>query len=92
LDAISEGKLEHPSIDDKTRAMLRYVKILTERPGSMRDSDAEDMRKAGWTDEQIFETAFITALFAFFNRMADAYGLEYPARGYIPPADRSVPK
>jgi len=42
------------------------------------------MRSVGWTDEEIFEAAFDTALFAFFNRMADAYGLDYPTGGWQP--------
>jgi hypothetical protein len=32
----------------------------------------------GWTDQQIAEAVYITALFAFFNRVADAFGLEAP--------------
>ena len=92
LDAIAEGKLDHPAVGEKNRALLKYVEILTSRPAQMTDADTNAVRKAGWTDEEIFEAAFITSLFAFFNRMADAYGLEYPARGYFPPADRTAPK
>ena len=36
------------------------------------------LRDAGWTDPQIAEAVYITALFAFFNRVADAFGLEDP--------------
>ena len=72
--------------------MLTYVKLLTERPGQLRDTDTDAARTAGWTDEEISEAAFITALFAFFNRMADAYGLEYPPGGYLPPEDRTEPQ
>jgi alkylhydroperoxidase family enzyme len=81
--------LDHPSITPKDKALLTYVRLLTETPGSLRDTDTDAARKAGWTDEEIAEAAFITALFAFFNRMADAYGLEYPQAGYIPPEDRT---
>ena len=35
-----------------------------------------------WTDEQIWEASFEVSAFAFFNRMADVYGLRYePDRG-----------
>lgn len=88
LDAIAEGKLDLPVVGDKNRALLRYVEKLTLRPAQVRDPDVEALRTAGWKDEEIFEASFITSLFAFFNRMADAYGLEYPRGGYLPPADR----
>ncbi len=39
----------------------------------------------GWTDPQIAEGIYITALFAFFNRVADAFGLEDPRYDEIPP-------
>ena len=31
------------------------------------------------SDEQIAEAVYITALFAFFNRVADAFGLDNPS-------------
>ncbi|HZO91959.1 MAG TPA: hypothetical protein VFB38_26820 [Chthonomonadaceae bacterium] len=43
------------------------------------------MREAGWTDEQIWETALEVSIFSFLNRMADAYGLDYPSGGWYPP-------
>ena len=46
----------------------------------------ERLRQAGWADPQIGECVYITALFAFFNRVADAFGLEDP--GYF---DKSPP-
>lgn len=73
---------------EKNRVLLRYVEKLTLRPAQVRDPDVQALRTAGWKDEEIFEASFITSLFAFFNRMADAYGLEYPRGGYVPPADR----
>jgi hypothetical protein len=36
------------------------------------------VRDAGWTEPQIAEAVYITALFAFFNRVADAFGLDDP--------------
>lgn len=88
MDAIAEGRLDSPVVGDKNRALLRYVEKLTLRPAQVRDPDVQALRTAGWKDEEIFEASFITSLFAFFNRMADSYGLEYPRGGYVPPADR----
>lgn len=37
--------------------------------------DVQKLRDAGWKEEQIAEAVYITALFAFFNRVADAFGV-----------------
>jgi alkylhydroperoxidase family enzyme len=54
----------------------------------------EGLRQHGWRDEQIAEAVYVTALFAFFNRVADAFGLT--SQGYggpqLPdPTDRPLP-
>jgi alkylhydroperoxidase family enzyme len=39
------------------------------------------LRVAGWKEEEISEAVYITALFAFFNRVADAFGV--PSQDYL---------
>jgi uncharacterized peroxidase-related enzyme len=85
VDEIGTLNLDKAKLSDKERALLDYVKALTLEPAKVRDGHVERLRKAGWNDEEIFEASFITALFAFFNRMADAYGLDYPMGGWLPP-------
>lgn len=85
VDAVAQNQLDKSGLDDKNRALLDFVRILTVEPWMTRDAHVIRMRKAGWTDEEIFEAAFDTSLFAFFNRMADAYGLDYPPNGWFPP-------
>ena len=84
VDAIGNGEAEKADLPEKERVLLEYVKTLTLEPGKVSDKQVEGLRKVGYTDEQIFETSFITAMFAFFNRMADAYGLDYPMNGWMP--------
>ncbi len=43
--------------------------------------DVEKLRKAGWTEEQIAEAVYVIAMFAFFNRVADAFGI--PSQEYL---------
>jgi alkylhydroperoxidase family enzyme len=43
--------------------------------------DVEKLRALSWTEEQISEAVYITALFAFFNRVADAFGI--PSQNYL---------
>ncbi len=76
--AIRRGDLENASISAQERALLDLVKLLTQHAYRCQDDDVENVRKAGWNDPQIAEAVYITAMFAFFNRVADAFALEDP--------------
>jgi alkylhydroperoxidase family enzyme len=91
VDWIGKGQAEKANLPEKERVLLEYVKVLTLEPAKVTDQHVERMRKAGWTDDQIAEASFNTALFAFFNRMAEAYGLDYAERGWFPPELRGHP-
>jgi alkylhydroperoxidase family enzyme len=41
----------------------------------------QKLRDAGWTEDQISEALYVTPLFAFFNRVADAFGV--PSQNYL---------
>src|SRR5437870_362215 len=78
VGAIRRTDLDHASITPEERALLALVKIVTEHAYRCQDEDVEKVRQAGWSDPQIAEAIYITAMFAFFNRVADAFGLEDP--------------
>jgi len=54
------------------------VAQITRQAARITDDEAAELRRLGWSDEAIAECVYITALFAFFNRVADAFGLEDP--------------
>ncbi len=68
------------------RALMRFVELVTRHAYKTSDEDVQALRTHGWTDPQIAEGVYITALFAFFNRVADAFGLEDPTYFLAPPA------
>ena len=76
--AIRRNDLDHASIAPGERALLDLVKTVTEHAYRCQDEDVARVRLAGWSDPQIAEAVYITAMFAFFNRVADAFGLEDP--------------
>jgi len=39
------------------------------------------LRDVGWKENQIAEVVYVTAMFAFFNRVADAFGV--PSQNYL---------
>ena len=88
VDLLGTGHRERAAFTPKEQALLDYVKVLTLTPADMKDELVERLRKMGWSDPEVFEASFITSLFAFFNRMADAYGLDYSANCWLPPDKR----
>lgn len=91
VDKVAQGQIETARLTPKEKGLLEFVRILTLEPAKTRDSDVEKLRRLGWVDGEIFEAAFITSLFAFLNRMADAYGLDYRRERWVPPALRKKP-
>jgi alkylhydroperoxidase family enzyme len=62
-------------------ALLAYVKLITEAAYRSTAADVQSLRDAGWSENQIAEAVYITAMFAFFNRVADAFGV--PPQNYL---------
>ena len=63
------------------RALLDYAQLITEAAYRSTPEDVEKLRAAGWTEDQIAEAVYIIAMFAFFNRVADAFGV--PPQNYL---------
>ncbi len=88
--SLSKTDLAGAAIADDERALLEFVHLLTEHADRTTDADVQRLREAGFSDEQIAEAVYVTALFAFFNRVADAFGLvnpkytEMPLKGMFP--------
>jgi alkylhydroperoxidase family enzyme len=61
--------------------LLDYVKLITDAAFRSTTEDVQKLRDAGWKEEQIAEAVYITAMFAFFNRVADAFGV--PSQDYL---------
>jgi alkylhydroperoxidase family enzyme len=78
VEALSRGDLDAAPVTPEERALLELVATVTHHAYRTTDEDVQRLRDIGWTDEQIAEAVYITALFAFFNRVADAFGLEDP--------------
>lgn len=86
-EALARGDLGAAPVTEAERALLQFVELVTKHASKTTDADVEALRHHGWTDPQIAECVYITALFAFFNRVADAFGLEAPNYFDDPPPD-----
>jgi alkylhydroperoxidase family enzyme len=81
VKAIVEGKLDEAGLTAAEHALLDYVELITRAAYRSTPEDVEKLRIAGWKEEQISEAVYIAALFAFFNRVADAFGV--PSQDYL---------
>ena len=83
-----EGKLEEAGLTAAEMCLLKYVELITNAAYRSTAEDVQRLRDAGWTEEQISEAVYVTAMFAFFNRVADAFGVlpqNYLTLGHMTP-------
>lgn len=76
--AIGRGEIDAAPISDAEKALLRFAKMLTHQSHRNTPQDVQTLRDAGWSEPQIAEAVYIVAMFAFFNRVANAFGLDDP--------------
>ena len=81
MNAMLEGKLDSAELTAAERALMNYVRLITETAYKSTHEDVQKLRDAGWAEDQIAEAVYITAMFAFFNRVADAFGV--PPQNYL---------
>ena len=81
MQALVEGKLDEAELTAAERVLLEYVAKVTEAAYRTTAEDVQKLREHDWTEAQIAEAVYITAMFAFFNRVADAFGV--PPQRYL---------
>lgn len=90
IEALGRGQIAAAALNPQDRALMEFVELVTRHAYRTTAADTAKLREAGWTDPQIAEAVYITALFAFFNRVADAFGLADPGyRQMAPPCPGS---
>jgi len=93
-EALRNGDLDAAGLDRPHRLLLDFVETITRHAYRVTDEQVQELRDAGWSDEQIAEAAYDAALFNLFVRLADTFGIEPPAvyePNGIPPAARPEP-
>jgi alkylhydroperoxidase family enzyme len=67
--------LESSILDDRHKALFRFVKKVNDDSVHIGRADFEPLRAAGWDDEAIFFAITVCSLFNFYNRWIDATGV-----------------
>ena len=81
MQGLAVGNLDAAGLSEAERVLLEYVAKVTEAAYRTTHQDVQLLRDHGWTEPQIAEAVYITAMFAFFNRVADAFGIA--PNGYL---------
>ncbi len=76
LRAIQQDDLLSPSLTAAEQALLGFARKVNESSHAIASADLEGLRNAGWSEQQIAEAIHVAALFATFNRVANAFGLQ----------------
>jgi uncharacterized peroxidase-related enzyme len=82
LSAIEERQLESPSLSRPEQVLLAFAQKVNHHSSRIRKTDIDELREGGWSDAQVAEAIHIAALFATFNRVANAFGLQ--SQGLLP--------
>jgi uncharacterized peroxidase-related enzyme len=75
LEAVRSCDLQSEAFAPKQSALIHFAQKITDDSSSIVPQDVEELRDLGWTDLQIAEAIHLTALFACFNRVVNAFGL-----------------
>jgi uncharacterized peroxidase-related enzyme len=73
--AIQAGSLNSPELTAAEQALLKFVREVNLNSNKIEKRDVDALLQSGWSELQIAEAIHIAALFATFNRVANAFGL-----------------
>jgi uncharacterized peroxidase-related enzyme len=63
-------------LDEPLRALLDFAVQVTRDPQAGGDAAIVTLRAAGWSDAAILEAVEVIGFFNYYNRLADALGVE----------------
>lgn len=63
-------------LDPPDRAMLDFAVKLTRTPATVCETDLDALRKLGFDDPAIHDIVQVTALFNYYDRLADGLGVD----------------
>jgi alkylhydroperoxidase family enzyme len=71
------------SLSDKDKALFEFIDKVNRTSNQIRREDVDEVRRAGWSDEAIYDAINVCALFNFYNRWIDATGVhDMPRSAY----------
>lgn len=75
--------LDTAPISEKDRSLYAFIKKMVRASTSITQNDVDVARRAGWSDEALYDAITVCSLFQFYNNWIDATGVaDMPALGY----------
>lgn len=66
---------ENAAVEPNVKALFRFADKLTRHQDDIEESDTDELRRAGWSDDAIRETVLTVAYFNYINRVSLGLGL-----------------
>jgi uncharacterized peroxidase-related enzyme len=76
LAAIQANHLHSPELNYSEQSLLQFARKVNFNSSDIVRTDIELLIQSGWNELQIAEAVHVAALFATFNRVANAFGLK----------------
>ena len=71
-------------LSEAEKALFKFLEKVNGESNRIRLRDVEEVRRAGWSDEAIYDAISVCALFNLYNRWCDAAGVQdMPTAGYV---------
>jgi uncharacterized peroxidase-related enzyme len=88
VDAVLADYATAP-ISEAEKALFRFVAKVNRESFTIGPAEIDELHRAGWTDEAIYDAINVCALFNFYNRWIDATGVcEMTEEGHRQSAQR----
>jgi uncharacterized peroxidase-related enzyme len=68
--------VETSRLDSAHKALFRYVAKLAEAPYKISDTDINNLKAEGWSEEEIYDTLTVSAVFKFYNTWNNGSGVQ----------------
>ena len=74
-------------IAESMKTLLAFIEKIVRNASLVSDTDVDQVRAAGWTDDAIYDAISVCALFMFYNTWVSASGVS-PLPDYRPSGER----
>ena len=82
MQAVLEDYKTSP-LTDELKVLFAFVDKVNGTSNQIRQPDVDEVKRAGWSDEVIYDAITVCSLFNFYNRWIDATGVQdMPAEAY----------
>lgn len=82
MEAVLDN-IETAPVSEKERALYAFIRKANADSTSIRQSDIDAVRSAGWSEEALYDAITVHALFRFYNAWIDVTGVsDMPAFAY----------